>query len=185
MPLRTSNLSKTFPEMLQDTSSTITMLDYFIQYLESIHALHMLQFWFLVEAFKTSTVNLPEYSDSKDSHHPLCNHMTAQVGTENNVETESKGKEKRGKSQRKVLQRRDTENYKYCNCKIHEKMISPSLPPSQSNSLPDSDPVTVPTASEQNAPTEKVERSEQTINGTKPILHYHTSRQHLTNDLSQ
>lgn len=51
MPPKTSKLCKSFPEVMKDTSS-LSMLEYFIQYMEYVGALHLVQFWLTVESFK-------------------------------------------------------------------------------------------------------------------------------------
>ncbi len=49
----TSDLCKPLPLVLIDQSRT-SMLDYFIQFMENEKALHLVQFWLSVEAFKTT-----------------------------------------------------------------------------------------------------------------------------------
>lgn len=53
---RTSQLYKPLAVILKDseTGSALSMLEYFIQYMEEEDALHLLQFWFAVESFKTA-----------------------------------------------------------------------------------------------------------------------------------
>ena len=53
---RTSQLYKPLAAILKDseTGSALSMLEYFIQYMEEEDALHLLQFWFAVESFKTA-----------------------------------------------------------------------------------------------------------------------------------
>ena len=53
MPFKTSKLSASFSDMLKDTS-TLSMLDYFIQYLETVHTVNLIQFWLSVESFKAT-----------------------------------------------------------------------------------------------------------------------------------
>ena len=48
----TSRLCKPLSAILKD-SSTLSVLDFFVQYMERENALHLLQFWFAVESFKT------------------------------------------------------------------------------------------------------------------------------------
>ena len=69
MPLRTSKLCKSLPEILTDVSS-LSMLEYFIQYMESMKALHLVQFWLAVESFKTQCHSQPgtPYASQKDPH---------------------------------------------------------------------------------------------------------------------
>ena len=54
---RTSQLCKPLAAILKDSGagSALSMLEYFIQYMEEKDALHLLQFWFAVESFKTAT----------------------------------------------------------------------------------------------------------------------------------
>jgi len=61
MPFKTSKLSVSFPDMLKDTS-TLSMLDYFIQFLETVGAVHLIQFWLSVESFRATI----EQSQTKD-----------------------------------------------------------------------------------------------------------------------
>ena len=62
----TSDLCKPLSAILMDSSS-VSMLDYFIQFMDSESALHIVQFWLTVEAFKSapsssSSVRLPPSS---------------------------------------------------------------------------------------------------------------------------
>ena len=50
---RMSQLCKPLSAVLRDTSS-LSMLEYFIQFMESIGALHLVQFWLSVESFKSA-----------------------------------------------------------------------------------------------------------------------------------
>ena len=50
---RTSQLCKPLSAVLQDTSS-LSMLEYFIQFMESVGGLHLVQFWLSVESFKSA-----------------------------------------------------------------------------------------------------------------------------------
>jgi len=50
---RMSQLCKPLSAVLQDTSS-LSMLEYFIQFMESIGALYLVQFWLSVESFKSA-----------------------------------------------------------------------------------------------------------------------------------
>ncbi len=63
MPFKTSKLSASFSDMLKDTSS-LSMLDYFIQFLETLHVVHLMQFYLSVESFR-STVSSREQHHSK------------------------------------------------------------------------------------------------------------------------
>jgi hypothetical protein len=56
VPCRTSQLCKPLIAILKDSeagSAALSMLEYFVQYMEEQDALHLLQFWFAVESFKT------------------------------------------------------------------------------------------------------------------------------------
>ena len=48
-----SNLCKSLDEILHD-KSRLSMLPYFIQYMEFAGAIHLVQFWFSVEAFRAA-----------------------------------------------------------------------------------------------------------------------------------
>ena len=50
---RTSQLCKPLSAVLRDTSS-LSMLEYFIQFMESVGSLHLVQFWLSVESFKSA-----------------------------------------------------------------------------------------------------------------------------------
>ena len=52
-PKMTSDLCKPLSAILTDSSS-VSMLDYFIQFMESESAIHIVQFWLTVEAFKSA-----------------------------------------------------------------------------------------------------------------------------------
>ena len=58
---RTSQLCKPLSAILKD-SGTLSVLDYFIQFMESEGALHLLQFWFAVESFKNA-ISSPRHRD--------------------------------------------------------------------------------------------------------------------------
>ena len=55
-PKLTSDLCKPLSAILTDSSS-VSMLDYFIQFMDSESALHIVQFWLTVEAFKSAPSN--------------------------------------------------------------------------------------------------------------------------------
>jgi len=68
-----SNLCKSLDDILHDKSH-LSMLPYFIQFMESVHAIHLVQFWFSVEAFRTAEHDECGYhrnsnNSSNDSHH--------------------------------------------------------------------------------------------------------------------
>ncbi len=63
----TSDLCKPLPLILVDQSHT-SMLDYFIQFMENEKALHLVQFWLSVEAFKTT----PPSSCVSVRHEGVC-----------------------------------------------------------------------------------------------------------------
>ena len=50
---QTSQLCKPLSAVLRDTSS-LSMLEYFIQFMESVGSLHLVQFWLSVESFKSA-----------------------------------------------------------------------------------------------------------------------------------
>ena len=50
---RTSQLCKPLSAVLRDTSS-LSMLEYFVQFMESVGSLHLVQFWLSVESFKSA-----------------------------------------------------------------------------------------------------------------------------------
>ena len=52
-PKLTSDLCKPLLTVLTDTSS-VSMLDYFIQFMEEEKAIQLVQFWLSVEAFKST-----------------------------------------------------------------------------------------------------------------------------------
>lgn len=52
-----SNLCKSLIEILNDKTQ-LSMLPYFIQYMEEARAIHLVQFWFSVEAFRTAATTL-------------------------------------------------------------------------------------------------------------------------------
>ena len=52
-PKLTSDLCKPLPTVLTDTSS-VSMLDYFIQFMEEEKSIQLVQFWLSVEAFKST-----------------------------------------------------------------------------------------------------------------------------------
>ena len=188
MPTKTSKLCKTLLEILGDTHSHLSMLDYFIQYTESVGALHMVQFWLSVESFRVTAHKAvkppsptkprenrtrpntldengrtprkaasplspevlclvkgsPEESRAKKSHEKPPPHDGSRTihgtpQTSNGSPRSPIGSPRdqsghggsrtpasspgtpgsNGRDKHRVLQRRDTENHKYCNCKIH------------------------------------------------------------------
>lgn len=173
MPLKTSKLCQSFPEIVRDSSS---MLEYFIQYMESVGALHLVQFWLAVESFKAQCHSQPQTpslgenvrhlnSDSVCSGSPLltscstetmCDATGSHMGCSRTSQAApSPGEVDRGArnvgesgARRKALQRRDTENQKYCDCGIglHTPPLTPkqdsradlaSSPPLEHNSVND------------------------------------------------
>ena len=163
MPLKASKLCKSLSEILRDTHSQLSMLDYFIQYTESVGALHMVQFWLSVESFRaTAHKPLSPTKPNENSRRPNTLDKSGRssfeatsplseivygvkgslVESRINSSTE-KSQEARtwpsssphssngsvgspgspgnsGRDKHRVLQRRDTENHKYCNCRIHD-----------------------------------------------------------------
>lgn len=55
---RSSQLYKHLLEILTD-SSPLSMLEYFLQFMESVGAVHLVQFWFCVESFKSAVTSTP------------------------------------------------------------------------------------------------------------------------------
>lgn len=143
MPPKASQLCKSFPEVMKDTSS-LSMLEYFIQYMEFVGALHLVQFWLTVESFKAlahSEPTLGELHSKRDTFRsPLCEVAICSIaeatcditcstgGSLVNSRTPMmapgegassvEGTGRHGVTVHKGLQRRDTEHYKYCNCGI-------------------------------------------------------------------
>ena len=76
-----SNLCKSLNEILDDRHQ-LSMLPYFIQYMEEAKAVHLVQFWFSVEAFRTaaSLMTKPD-SCSSGYHNNSCssNNSNAEV----------------------------------------------------------------------------------------------------------
>ena len=129
------------------------MLEYFIQYMESVGALHLVQFWLTVESFKAqnrSQARTPQLGENDrhlksdkvingsplltscskcDAHtRSLTETTTTEAASlsEPGEEVGSRGGKHRG------LQRRDTENHKYCNCGIGmHQHTTPPLTPNQ------------------------------------------------------
>ncbi len=188
---KASKLCKSLLEILRDSHSPLSMLDYFIQYAESVGALHIVQFWLCVESFRATahspakepspaksrdsrtrpnTLDRSESSTSPLSSEVAClvkgkgSHGESRIGsaTEKSHEKSRDGGSlvpssngsprirkypsrggpmtpgsspgspgSNGRDKHKVLQRRDTENHKYCNCRIHalhqQESLSSSL----------------------------------------------------------
>lgn len=144
MPLKTSKLCQSFPEIMRESSS---MLDYFIQYMESVNALHLVQFWLTVESFKaqnhplgenarpvnsdTDKVGSGSPSDTSNANKARCDMTTtartskAVTGPDEAVREDTSV----GGARHNVLRRRDTENHKYCNCGISMYHATPPLTP--------------------------------------------------------
>lgn len=145
MPPKTSKLCKSFCEVLRD-SSTPSILEYFLQYMESVGALHIVHFWFSVESFKNAlpiTQSSVRHSSAMETNgqqpwtscHTNCESTICMTGCPTGSPVS------KDKPNRSVLKRRDTENHKYCNCLVnhqHQKVTSPqSLNPASSNVIPD------------------------------------------------
>ena len=80
MPLRTSKLCVSFADMLKDTSPQ-SMLHYFKQYLDCLHALHLIQFWFSVESFKASMAGESAVKDQQRSFERRRKTLTCTIGS--------------------------------------------------------------------------------------------------------
>ena len=72
---RTSQLCKPLAAILRD-SGTLSMLEYFIQYMEEQDALHLLQFWFAVESFKIAAPS-PKHTTEADYSQQLTTSGTS------------------------------------------------------------------------------------------------------------
>ena len=57
-----SHLCKSLSEILNDKTQ-LSLLPYFIQYMEEAKAVHLVQFWFSVEAFRTAATALMSKPD--------------------------------------------------------------------------------------------------------------------------
>ena len=76
---QTSQLCKPLSAVLRD-SAPLSMLDYFVQYMETEGALHLLQFWFAIETFKnvTSIYNSPNHVKDYRPNNPIVDHQCKQ-----------------------------------------------------------------------------------------------------------
>lgn len=147
MPLKTSKLCQSFPKIMQESSS---MLEYFIQYMDSVNALHLVQFWLAVKSFKalnasqtsvgkntrpSDTVGAGSGSPSETSSCTKASCDTTTAGSHIGCSRTSKDTADTsvGGARHGVLRRRDTENHKYCNCGISMSMHqqTPPLTPKQ------------------------------------------------------
>lgn len=132
MPPKASKLCKSFSEIMRDTSS-LSVLEYFIQYMESVSALHLVQFWLAVESFKAQRPKTPllgEKVNHLDSEHlnrpsvastPMetnCGIAGSPVGDSRAAPRQGEADVEAGATRHRILRRRDTENHKYCNCGI-------------------------------------------------------------------
>lgn len=87
---RTSQLCKPLGHTLKDTSP-LSMLEYFIQYMESVEALHLTQFWFSVESFKAA---FPAHLQPVVQVHPVkealeCKHSSLYTNLVSLLESQS------------------------------------------------------------------------------------------------
>ena len=69
---RASQLYKHLLEILTD-SSPLSMLEYFIQFMESAGAVHLVQFWFCVQSFKSAVTSNPV----QDCHTNVIENMSS------------------------------------------------------------------------------------------------------------
>ena len=162
MPPKSSKLCKSLSKLLEDTSS-LSMLEYFIQYMESANALHILHFWYTVESFKatTSPVSHSVHSNGKISNMDagrnscetyicgdsnLGSHVAKDTGTSENDKMVD------GKREHRVLKRRDTGNHQYCNCMIGMQQQEVSLNQSPVSVISDGNPVTFSHTCEHGSP---------------------------------
>lgn len=211
MPLRTSKLSVSFDDMMKDTSP-LSMLHYFRQYLDTLNALHLIQFWFAVESFKASVAGAVKdrprpaerrgmksltragsFGGGSSGYSPgvgvgdskVCKvnaRMTAPMitskvtgqdeashefdcgggggggvggggggsgsskdggdggGKRGGEDSSDGGDVSSGGGGMRILQRRDTENYMYCNCKFHAWPTAPLTPEGEGVSSRDRSP---------------------------------------------
>ena len=63
-----SNLCKSLSDILNDKHQ-ISMLPYFIQYMEEAKVIHLVQFWFSVEAFRTAATLVTKSDIVSSSYH--------------------------------------------------------------------------------------------------------------------
>ena len=63
-----SNLCKSLNEILNDKHQ-LSMLPYFIQYMEEAKAIHLVQFWFSVEAFRTAATLMTKPDICSSGYH--------------------------------------------------------------------------------------------------------------------
>lgn len=63
-----SNLCKSLTDILNDKHQ-LSMLPYFIQYMEEAKAVHLVQFWFSVEAFRTAAALITKPDVFPSSYH--------------------------------------------------------------------------------------------------------------------
>ena len=76
-----SNLCKSLNDILNDKQQ-LSMLPYFIQFMEEAKAIHLVQFWFSVEAFRTaaSLVTKPDvYSSGYHNNSCSSNNSNAEL----------------------------------------------------------------------------------------------------------
>lgn len=158
MPPKSSKLCQSFTEVMRQTSS---VLEYFVQYMESVNALHLVQFWLAVETFKVQSHSQPRIpqlgenarclnSDSnRSSSVTSCSKCdTTEIGVgcpgtskdaPGTVKADGETRNVGGSRHRHGggLQRRDTENHKYCNCRIGmHQQSTPPLTPKQDSRAP-------------------------------------------------
>ena len=83
-----SNLCKSLNEILNDKHE-LSMLPYYIQFMEEAKAIHLVQFWFSVEAFRTAATLMTKPDDcSSGYHNNSCssNNLNAEVCSSYDVE---------------------------------------------------------------------------------------------------
>ena len=84
---RTSQLCKPLAAILKDLTAAntpLSMLEYFIQYMEEQDALHLLQFWFAVESFKTVAPSPKHIATDLYSHQLTTSITSTGIGTVRN-----------------------------------------------------------------------------------------------------
>ncbi len=75
--IRTSQLSKQLPEILSNSPPS-SLLEYFTQYMESVDALPLVQFWLSVESFKATAAERGHGGESSLSSMKICQEIVEQ-----------------------------------------------------------------------------------------------------------
>lgn len=72
-----SNLCKSLSDILNDKHQ-LSMLPYFIQFMEEVKVLHLVQFWFSVEAFRTAATLVTKPSSGYHNNSCSSNNSSAE-----------------------------------------------------------------------------------------------------------